>query len=274
MPVSIGTNLYELRTAKGLSQGDVAERLGVSRQSVSKWETDTAVPDLDKLMGLCDLFGVSLDRLAGRAEPSPPATPAPQPAEQTPSSQKAVGCILFAAALLLGLCTAWFGEDERDYVVFLPLAAVLLVCGLLCLGAGRRAWYWCVWAVLVLPAVMGPLWVGMPTVTPFLVITAITAAVLLWVARTVFQDVRVAVSRRNSVLLALGWLLPPGLCAYQIYGLVRYGEVSADPPSVGVVVYNYGFSALLNAVCYVLIAVLGTYTVCYVKSRREKHNRK
>ncbi len=47
--MSIGKKIFELRTAKNLSQGDLAEILDVSRQSVSKWETDSAVPDLDKL---------------------------------------------------------------------------------------------------------------------------------------------------------------------------------------------------------------------------------
>ena len=42
--------IYHLRTEKKLSQGDLAEILGVSRQSVSKWETGASVPDLDKLV--------------------------------------------------------------------------------------------------------------------------------------------------------------------------------------------------------------------------------
>ena len=42
--------IYTLRTAKNLSQGDLAEILDVSRQSVSKWETGASIPDLDKLI--------------------------------------------------------------------------------------------------------------------------------------------------------------------------------------------------------------------------------
>ncbi len=55
--------IYTLRTAKNLSQGDLAEILDVSRQSVSKWETGASIPDLDKLIKMSDLFGVSLDAL-------------------------------------------------------------------------------------------------------------------------------------------------------------------------------------------------------------------
>ena len=59
--MSLGTNISRLRAEHHLSQGDLAESLGVSRQSVSKWETDSSVPDLDKLVKLSQLFGVSLD---------------------------------------------------------------------------------------------------------------------------------------------------------------------------------------------------------------------
>ena len=48
----IGENIFRLRTARGLSQGELAERLDVSRQSVSKWENGAATPDLDKLVKL------------------------------------------------------------------------------------------------------------------------------------------------------------------------------------------------------------------------------
>lgn len=56
-------NIYRLRTARNMSQGDLAEALEVSRQSVSKWETGAAVPELDKLDKMAQLFGVTLDQL-------------------------------------------------------------------------------------------------------------------------------------------------------------------------------------------------------------------
>lgn len=46
-----------------MSQGDFAEKLNVSRQSISKWETNASVPELDKLIQLSNLFGISLDGL-------------------------------------------------------------------------------------------------------------------------------------------------------------------------------------------------------------------
>jgi len=61
--MSLGENIYKHRTSKNWSQTDLAYKLDVSRQSVSKWENDSAVPDLDKLIKMRSLFGVSIDEL-------------------------------------------------------------------------------------------------------------------------------------------------------------------------------------------------------------------
>lgn len=57
-------NLINLRKMHHLTQEDVAEKVGVTRQSVAKWESGESVPDLDKCRMLADLFRVSLDDLA------------------------------------------------------------------------------------------------------------------------------------------------------------------------------------------------------------------
>ncbi|MBR1860886.1 MAG: helix-turn-helix domain-containing protein [Lachnospiraceae bacterium] len=57
-------NLTELRKINHLTQEDIAEKVGVSRQSVAKWESGETVPDLDKCKILADIFSVSLDDLA------------------------------------------------------------------------------------------------------------------------------------------------------------------------------------------------------------------
>ena len=57
-------NLIHLRKIKQLTQEDVADKVGVSRQAVAKWESGETVPDLDKCRLLAELFGVTLDDLA------------------------------------------------------------------------------------------------------------------------------------------------------------------------------------------------------------------
>lgn len=61
--MSLGEKLLDLRKKAGLSQEDVAEKLGVSRQTVSKWETDQTVPELIKAKLLSQLYSVSYDYL-------------------------------------------------------------------------------------------------------------------------------------------------------------------------------------------------------------------
>ena len=60
--------LYALRKQQGLSQEELANIVGVSRQAVQKWEAGTARPDLDNLMALAQFFGVTLDELVGFTE--------------------------------------------------------------------------------------------------------------------------------------------------------------------------------------------------------------
>ena len=55
--------IVELRKLKGLSQEELAEQLGVSRQAVSRWELGQTLPDIPNLLQLCELFGVSADYL-------------------------------------------------------------------------------------------------------------------------------------------------------------------------------------------------------------------
>ena len=61
--MNFGEKLYELRKSKNLSQEEVADKLSVTRQTVSKWETNQSTPDFDKIIPLCELFEISTDEL-------------------------------------------------------------------------------------------------------------------------------------------------------------------------------------------------------------------
>lgn len=61
--MSLGNNLFKARKKRGLSQEEVAERLGVSRQTISKWETDETLPDIRQSKCLAVLYHLSLDEL-------------------------------------------------------------------------------------------------------------------------------------------------------------------------------------------------------------------
>ena len=85
MTMECAARLAELRREKGLSQEELAEKLAVSRQAVSKWERGESSPDTDNLIALAQLYGVSLDVLLGlklAQTPEPAETEYEAPAEE------------------------------------------------------------------------------------------------------------------------------------------------------------------------------------------------
>ena len=140
--------IYRLRTEKKLSQGDLAEILDVSRQSVSKWETGASIPDLDKLVKMSDLFGVTMDFLV-REEIEEMDAKVSNPIEHTHEEdekreipqntvivkeafpiRKLFGALLFVSALIF-LFLAW------------PLSVFAAVLGVLCFVFRKHTLLWC-----------------------------------------------------------------------------------------------------------------------------------
>ncbi len=138
--MKLGEQIYKLRTEKSLSQGDLADALDVSRQSVSKWENDTAVPDLDKLIKLCDIFEISLDELAGREKNEKSAT-YDVPQSSATHQPKIAGYIFLGITLF----SAVF------FLVTAPMALYLCIpltlCTIICFKVKKHAGYWCAWAI-------------------------------------------------------------------------------------------------------------------------------
>ena len=100
--MSLGENIYKLRTGKKLSQEDFAVAMEVSRQSVSKWENDMAVPELEKLIKMSKLFEVSLDELVGNTPPQTKTEPTPAPVP-APASGITTGDLISVVLLILGI---------------------------------------------------------------------------------------------------------------------------------------------------------------------------
>ena len=78
-----GSLLRDLRKARGMTQKDVADRVGVVPKTVSKWETGKANPDFEKQRFLADFFGVSVDYLLGRTDKKEEHTENDVPKENT-----------------------------------------------------------------------------------------------------------------------------------------------------------------------------------------------
>ena len=69
--MEFNNKLYNLRKKNGFSQEELANRLNVSRQTISKWEVGDSTPDMEKLIAISDLFDISLDELIMDKSPAP-----------------------------------------------------------------------------------------------------------------------------------------------------------------------------------------------------------
>lgn len=140
--------IYRLRTEKNMSQRDLADALNVSRQSVSKWENGNAVPDLEKLIRMSELFGVTLDELVGvSAEKKECSSPVVHTVilHDRPSItvQKVMGVLLILAGLL-ALITALNASSYTALYTSLLFFSMLSSCGILILIC-KYPWIFCGW---------------------------------------------------------------------------------------------------------------------------------
>ena len=139
--MTLGEKILALRTQKEMSQEELAAALEVSRQSVSKWETNQSVPDLDKIIRLADLFGVTVDQLVREGErPEPPEPPEPQVVYVAEGRRGLTGpqmvgvCLEVLGAILLLLGVAGLGG------VAAILGAALMILGLPLLLVKKHPW--------------------------------------------------------------------------------------------------------------------------------------
>lgn len=153
LSLNVGENICRLRTGKGMSQGDLADALNVSRQSISKWETGGAVPELEKMVKLSVLFGVTLDELVTGTKPEYPETVTPEsPPVQVivenrgMPGRQVTGIVLLCMGFALALVFAVLGALLSGLIFALPL----LACGIICLCTKKHPVLWCLWAVLLL----------------------------------------------------------------------------------------------------------------------------
>lgn len=111
--MTTGQKIQALRKGRGLTQEQLAARLGVSRQAVSRWELDETLPDTQNLLPLKEALSVSIDTLLdsaqGLEEPAPQAGPAPGAA--SPPARPSLGALL----------------KRRFWLLLLPVELVLFV---------------------------------------------------------------------------------------------------------------------------------------------------
>lgn len=229
--MNLGETIYRLRTQRGMSQGDLAEALDVSRQSISKWENNSATPELSKLVKLAEVFGVSLDALVlGAEQPQeqaqpqdPPQTAAPMP-QRGLAGRKIAGIVLLSMAFVTLLVFTILTGPLGGLLCALPF----LLTGLCCFVFRRHVGLWCAWALFLLIGeylrfATGITW-SLVYLTPIyqaswndtrlafawgiLGARLLLAAITIWVLR----KKPFALSRKRILLLLGGWVVLGLLC--------------------------------------------------------------
>ena len=135
--------LYDVRKKAGMTQSDLAEKLDVSRQAVSRWEMGTAKPEFENLIAISDIFGVSVDYLLKGSET--PITEKEQPDEETEqeASVSAVNtaeklwlaAIITFVVLAIVLTLACGDWNTGIFVAIVATVALACLIGLICLVA-------------------------------------------------------------------------------------------------------------------------------------------
>ena len=161
--MNLGENIYRFRNGKNMSQGDLADALEVSRQSVSKWENNSAVPELEKLVKMAHIFGITLDELVSgeipqidecETVPPPPLQAAPIPESKSRlSTAQILGIVLLAFGFFSMLVFTVVGILTGFWLLGFMIALPLILCGLVCLLCRKNIGLKCAWAVYL------PLWI-------------------------------------------------------------------------------------------------------------------
>lgn len=146
--MTLGEKIYELRTQHNLSQGDLANKLDVSRQSISKWENGNSTPDLDKLTKLGKIFNISLDELVNNeeTEKSIITTSEQSPAVQLKTREKKIGKGLLIAGVISIFVFLLLGLGITGFFVAIPLFA----CSIIYYKAKSNHFLYCLWAIIPL----------------------------------------------------------------------------------------------------------------------------
>ena len=155
--MNLGEKIYQQRTKKKMSQGDLAEILNVSRQSISKWENNSSIPDLDKIVKMSEIFEISLDELIKGETPvidinddinndSIHIKSENKQSKQPSNMKRLTGIILLCMAFIMVMMSLFLGEIMAGLIFSSPLIA----CGLICLFCNKNAGLWCSWSIYLL----------------------------------------------------------------------------------------------------------------------------
>lgn len=134
--MNLSDRIQYLRKARGISQEGLADQLGVSRQAVSKWESEQSMPDLDKIISMSDYFAVTTDYLLKGIEPV-----VQKEEEQSIKHRRIASNICYQLSLGfvgLGIILSIILADFLKISILLTPVLIVQGVGLLVWGTGRN----------------------------------------------------------------------------------------------------------------------------------------
>ena len=128
--MTFSDKLIALRKKAGWSQEELAERLNVSRQSVSKWESAQSMPDIDKILQLSSLFSVTTDCLLkdGQDDPQPAAAQTPSPLPRIKALTAAYWLVVVAIFLWYTFGPNGNGQPQYSWFIWAIAGVVYAAC--------------------------------------------------------------------------------------------------------------------------------------------------
>lgn len=149
--MNISDRIQSLRKARGITQEQLADAVGVSRQAVSKWEAEQSVPDLERIVAMAEYFDVTTDYLLRGIEPAPDVR-APR---TSPRTMCIIATALDAAGLILG-GGLWFEYQNWLCVAVMLIFQLAAVTVWLLTKGERLRWFWAVnvWFLSVIPSAL------------------------------------------------------------------------------------------------------------------------
>ena len=187
--MDMASRIQNLRKANGISQEELADKVGVSRQAVSKWESGQSDPDIEKVITLSELFGVTTDYLLKGTE-----TP---PQDGKKSLHANLFTIVATVLNFIGLivaCAVWYEEQVPMALVIglilTALGCMVFLIGMVISGASEKAqakrsfWSINIWFISFMPVsfLYNMLITGLPAPYPMFVLNAIPAFLIMWLA--------------------------------------------------------------------------------------------
>ena len=245
--MSFGERLQMLRRSNDLTQEEFAHQLKVSRQAVSKWESSRGYPEIEKIIYICNTYGVTMNELFQDEVPSAQQTAAPSKAETanqplenqklkkafgnfftnlSPQNQQLFFCgVALILIVLLVLCTTMMMKGESDQLVMKLIWTGLLI--VFTIGEGVTVGLTAIWfaagslAALICALLGGPLWLQ---IVLFIVISALCLLAIRPLAHKYFNS-KVEPTNADRIL-GTEAVVTEAINNLQATGAVRIGGIT------------------------------------------------